>query len=86
MSSGPGEGFRYSKKSSDSRGNGSSARNRTAVPDRRLHGVALVQQRLDEGGGDVPVPAGHARRRLLVAARHRRSTKGRKDEDSLARF
>ena len=45
---------------------------RTRVPDRRLHGVALLQQHLDECGGDVSAPAGHARRiphRLLVAHR-----------------
>jgi hypothetical protein len=30
--------------------------NQTGVPDRRLHGVALLQQRLDERRGDVPYP------------------------------
>ena len=47
--------------------------NRTGVPDRRLHGVALLQQHLDERGADVAVPSGHARRlQLLLVARRRR--------------
>ena len=33
--------------------------NRTGVPDRRLHGVALLQQHLDERGADVVVRRRH---------------------------
>ena len=41
---------------------------RTGVPDRRLDGIALLQQQLDECGADVPAPSSNARRlhRLLV--------------------
>jgi hypothetical protein len=35
---------------------GSSRRNLSGMPDRRLHDVALLQQHLDEKRGDVPVP------------------------------
>ena len=38
--------------------------NRTGVPDRRLHGVAFLEQHLDEHRGDVPITSGHARRLL----------------------
>ena len=49
------------------------ATQRTGVSDRRLDGEALLQQHLDERGGDVPVPSGHARRLPhLVARRHGR--------------
>jgi hypothetical protein len=41
-------------------------KNRTRVPDRRLHGVALLQQHLDERRGDVAAPTHHARRPHLV--------------------
>ena len=37
----------------------------TGVPDRRLDGVALLQQRLDERRGDVPTAPCHARRLIL---------------------
>uniref|UniRef100_A0A0A9RGV4 Uncharacterized protein n=1 Tax=Arundo donax TaxID=35708 RepID=A0A0A9RGV4_ARUDO len=40
------------------------------VPDRRLHGVPLLQQHLHERGGDVAVPSGHACRLLVLTRRH----------------
>ena len=50
--------------------------NRTGVPDRRLHGVAFLQQHLNERGADVAISSGHARRlqlrRVARRRRHRR--------------
>lgn len=42
------------------------------VPHRRLHGVALLQQHLDEQRRDVAVPSGHARRLLPLLTCRRR--------------
>ena len=47
--------------------------NRTGVPDRRLHGIPLLQQHLDERGADVPAASGDAGHLLVAARRHRRS-------------
>ena len=51
--------------------------NRTVVSDRRLDGVALLQQHLDARRRDVPIPSGHARR--LHATCRRRHTDGEKE-------
>ena len=45
----------------------------TGVPDRRLHGIPLLQQHLDERGADVPAASGDAGHLLVAARRHRRS-------------
>ena len=45
----------------------------TGVPDRRLHGIPLLQQHLDERGADVPDASGDAGHLLVAARRHRRS-------------